>query len=126
VLSGIVQLPWDVLASSLITLGSGTPFTIFDSTGPEFRIRRNEGRPEKFDFILPDAFAYRSVDLRLEKGFQIAASQLSLILEAINVFDFENYGGFDGTLSPTNQNFGNPSTLIEPGRRYQVGLRLSI
>lgn len=126
VMSGIVQLPWDVLASSLITLGSGTPFTINDSTGPEFRVRRNAGRPEKFDFIIPDAWAYRSVDLRLEKGFQIAASSLSLIVEAINVFDFENYGGFDGTLSPTNENFGEPSTLVEPGRRYQVGLRLSI
>jgi outer membrane receptor protein involved in Fe transport len=126
VMSGIVQLPWDLLASGLITLGSGTPYTIFDSTGPEFRIRRNEGRPEKYDFIIPDAWAYRSVDLRLEKSFRIAASSLAVIAEAINVFDFENYGGFDGTLSPTNANFGEPSTLVEPGRRYQVGLRLSI
>jgi hypothetical protein len=126
VLSGIVQLPWDVVASSLITLGSGTPFTIFDSTGPTFQVRRNEGRPEKYDFIIPDAWAYRSVDLRLEKSFAVASSRLAVILEAINVFDFENYGGFDGTLSPTNQNFGNPSTLVEPGRRFQVGLRFSV
>jgi hypothetical protein len=131
VATGIVALPWDVLASAFVTLGSGLPYNIDDQSrggGPnERRFLRNEGRPEQFDFIIPNAFAYRSVDLRLEKSFRFGAhNQVSAIAEAFNVFSFSNYRNFDGfipTLPATNPNFGKPRELIDPGRRLQFGLR---
>ena len=48
-MSGTVALPWSFRASSLITLGSGVPFTVFDDSTDPFTVRWNEGRPAKDD-----------------------------------------------------------------------------
>jgi|CXWL01.1.fsa_nt_gi hypothetical protein len=130
VYTAMVGLPWGLRASTLITLGSGVPYHIFDASlgfGPnEFRFRRNEGRPEKYDFIFPDAWAYRTVDLRVEKSFGIGGDhELGVVLEAFNVFDFENYGCYQGFKPPApevNAKFGQPDCLVEPGRRLQAGV----
>jgi outer membrane receptor protein involved in Fe transport len=132
VFSAIAGLPWDMKVSTMITLGSGTGYTIHDQTlgtGPGQVIHRYfEGRPEKKSFIIPNAWAFRSVDLRLEKAFAFADQRLSLVAEAFNVFDFENYepGSYNGTIfgpgQPPNELFGKPTQLIEPGRRLQFGM----
>ena len=79
VLTGIVGLPWDFLASTFITLGSGTPYTITDeSRGSgvnERQVLRNAGRPEQFTFIIPDAWAYRSVDLQVGEDVPFPRTQ---------------------------------------------------
>jgi hypothetical protein len=131
VLSGIVGLPFDFIASTFIMLGSGTPYTIDDQSQGggvnQRRLMRNEGRPEKFDFIIPNAWAYRSVDLQVERAFRFAGRQaVSIIFQGFNIFSFDNYAGYQGfipTLPATNPNFGRPSNLIDPGRRLQFGLR---
>lgn len=136
VMTGIAGLPWDMKFSTTLTLGSGTGYTIIDQsngTGPgEIQYRYYGGRPEQHSFIIPGAFAYRSLDLRLEKSFQFGASQaFSLIGEVFNVFDYENYdpalynGNIPGPGQPANSLFGQPSELIEPGRRFQVGMTYS-
>ncbi|MDY6949689.1 MAG: TonB-dependent receptor, partial [Pseudomonadota bacterium] len=135
VMTGIVGLPWDVKLSSTLTLGSGTGYTITDQsqgTGPgEIQYRYYTGRPAKRSFIIPDAFAYRSLDLRLEKSFEFGATQaFSLIGEVFNVFDYENYDprSYNGNIpfgGAPNQAFGKPTDLIEPGRRFQVGMTYS-
>ncbi len=136
VMTGIVGLPWDMKFSTTLTLGSGTGYTIIDQsngTGPgEIQYRYYSGRPEKHSFIIPDAFAYRSLDLRLQKSFEFGASQaFSLIGEVFNVFDYENYdpalynGNIPGPGQPANPLFGQPTDLIEPGRRFQVGMTYS-
>jgi hypothetical protein len=66
------------------------------------------------------------MDLRLEKDFKIGPGELGLIAEAFNIFDYENYGCFEGfTGGPGNPNprFGEPNCLVEPGRRLQFGVR---
>jgi hypothetical protein len=131
VLTGIVGLPWEFILSTFITLGSGTPYTITDNTlgsGPnQQRLLRNGGRPDQFAFIFPDAWAYRSVDLQADKVFRIGhLHQVSLIFQAFNIFSYDNFSGYQGNI-PTppavNINFGRPSSLIDPGRRLQFGLR---
>jgi Carboxypeptidase regulatory-like domain/TonB dependent receptor len=134
VFSGIVGLPWDVKLSTLINLGSGLPYNIADASlgfGPnEFRFRRNEGRPEKESFIIPNAWAFRTVDLRLQKDFPIGAHSVGVVAEVFNAFNYENYGDFNGFIAPTsgppNQDFGKPNKLIEPGRRFQLGLNFAL
>jgi hypothetical protein len=48
-----------------------------------------------------------------------------------NVFDYENYDprSYNGNIpvagSPPNEAFGKPTDLIEPGRRFQVGMTYS-
>ena len=58
------------------------------------------GRPEKYDFIIPDAWAYRSVDLRLQWEAPPIADRvrISLVGEGFNVFDFDNYNGSTGVV----------------------------
>jgi outer membrane receptor protein involved in Fe transport len=124
VATGIVGLPWDILGSTFITLGTGVPYNIDDQSrggGPnERRFLRNEGRPD-------GTFPYQSIDLRLEKAVRFGArQQVSVIAEAFNVFSHSNYRNFDGfipTLPATNPNFGKPRETIDPGRRLQFGLR---
>ena len=131
VTTGIVGLPWDFILSGIVTLGSGTPYTITDqtlgTTADLQVIRRNEGRPIQYDFIIPNAWAYRSVDVRVEKAFRFGdRQQVSVAFEGFNIFSFDNFGGYSG-LIPTppavNPSFGTPSNLVDVGRRLQFGLR---
>jgi hypothetical protein len=131
VATGILAAPWDVFLSTLITLGSGTPFNLDDqSLGGginERRFIRNGARPEQFDFLIPNAWAYRSVDLRAEKQFVINGTQrIGIAFEGVNVFSFDNFSDYDGFLpTPPNTNpmYGRPRNVIDPGRRLQVGIR---
>jgi hypothetical protein len=129
VANGILDLPFDFQLSGIVTLGSGTPFEVFDGRGPTFTYRQTGGRPEKHSFIIPNAFSYRNVDLRLTKNFEVwNGSQVSLFVDAINVFNFRNYAGFDtgtGSAANPNPNFGNPSRVLFPTRTFQLGFRYS-
>ncbi len=129
VMSGTVKLPWDMRLSSLITLASGKPFTGSrpSAVGKPMWF---EFYPEKHDFIFPDAWAYRQVDLRLTKEFEVFEDDVvELTIDAINVFDFANYSSFNQTYQlnqtgyPLNPNFGTPTNQFVPTRSFQVGLR---
>ncbi len=128
VMSGTVRLPARFQLSSLIDLGSGTPYTIFDDSTAPFTVRWNQGQPDKKSFIIPNAFAYRDVDLRLEwQAPPIKDVAISLIGEAFNVFNFDNYNGFNSfkpRLPAVNDQFGDPTSEFNT-RRYQVGARVS-
>ena len=131
VMTGIVGLPYEFILSTFITLGSGTPYTITDeSLGSgvnQRRVLRNEGRPKRFAFVIPNAWAYRDVDLQLERAFRVQGQhRISVIFQGFNIFSFDNFTGYEGfkpTLPATNLNFGRPSGLIDPGRRLQFGVR---
>lgn len=128
VMTGTVALPANFLVSSFITLGSGVPFTLFDDSQAPFTVRWNEGRPEKHDFIVPDAWAYRSVDLRLEWAAPtiLNRAQVSLIAEGFNVFNFDNGGCFEASiprLPATNERLGEPNCQFNT-RRFQAGMRV--
>lgn len=132
--SGTVGLPAGFRVSSIITLGSGTPYSIPDASAgwDKFVFRFNAARPEKYDFIVSDAWAYRSVDLRLEWEAPPIADRvrLALIGEAFNVFDFDNYtysdwvSGFRPPPGEVNANLGKPTGEFNT-RRFQVGARVS-
>jgi hypothetical protein len=128
VMSGTVALPANFQVSSIITLGSGVPFTIFDDSVAPFTVRWNEGRPPKDDFILSDFWAYRSVDLRLEWQAPAIADQvrISLIAEAFNIFNFDNGADFESfkpRLPAVNPRFGEPNRQFNT-RRLQGGVRI--
>ena len=125
VATGIVGLPMDFRLSGIVTLGSGLPFNVFNcptQTNPN--ICWNGGRPEKHDFIIPNAWAYRQVDLRLTKSFEVPyGDRIEFVFDAINVFGFKNYSGFEGDFN--NVNFGRRNAQFQPTRSFQVGLRYS-
>ncbi len=129
VANGIVDLPAGFQLSGILTLGSGTPFNVFDGTGSRFYYRPSSAYPEQDNFIIPNAFAYRNLDLRLTKSIDLwDAGELQLYVDAINVFDFYNYKDFDGgtgSAASPNANFGNPSAVLFPTRQFQFGARYS-
>jgi len=129
VANGIVDLPFDFQLSGILTLGSGTPFDVFDGRGSTFYYRPNDGRPQQFNFIIPNSWAYRNLDLRLTKNFEfIPGQELSLYVDAINVFNFDNFSGFDGgtgSATSPNPNFERPTTVLFPTRTFQIGMRYS-
>jgi hypothetical protein len=127
VASGILGLPWDVRLSTFITLGSGTPYHIFDATGPQFTIRWNEGRPDRGDFLgIPDAFAFQQIDLRLTKDFELWDGQeFTMSFDVINLMDrvninSDNIEGFTGSATAPNPAFGLPRPHAVQGRSFQV------
>ncbi len=130
VASGTLRLPGDILASSIVTLGSGRPFTIFNYDGGP--IRWFEGYPEQRAFLPGLNFATRQVDLRLNKRFEIGGQRFEAILDGINVFNFKNYNGFDQAYrtanradAPLNPRFGIPTSQALPTRTFVMTLRYS-
>ena len=120
-----MDLPWNFQLSGFLTLGSGRPYTIFNcpdapAGGPN--ICWNEGRPEKFSFLIPDAWAYRQLDLRLTKNFDLFdGHQAQIYVDAINVFGFRNYSGFNQDFN--SPEYGRPNNVSLPTRSFQVGMR---
>ena len=130
VMSGTVLMPMDFRLSTLITLGSGLPFTKFNP-GNGAKPGWFEAYPEKKDFIIPDAWAYRQVDLRVTKAFEVLDGQVvELTFDAINIFDHKNFSSFNQTYrvnngtpeAALNPTFGNPTAQYLPTRSFQVGL----
>jgi hypothetical protein len=150
----IIGLPFDIRFSGLLELATPKPFNATYGFGPGTNncthgnldcVGGNdwpEGkarfwwRPDGDRFLGIDGFAYRNVDLRLEKEFPTLRGQrIGLVGEVFNVFDHPNFTGFnlnvgnyqsDGTIQP-NATFGRPTSVFttESGgpRRYQLGLR---
>lgn len=131
VASGTVRLPYEFKLSSIVTLGSGRPFTGFPDGG--LPIQWFAHYPEKRAFLPGLNFAYRQVDLRLARPIQMpGGTQLELTLDAINVFNFANYSSFNQTmfldgnnpaLRRPNPMFGAPTAQFVPAQSFQVGLR---
>jgi outer membrane receptor for ferrienterochelin and colicin len=127
VASGTLGLPADFLLSGIVTLGSGLPYNVFNcpdapAGGPN--ICWNAGNPEKRAFLPGLNFAYRQVDLRLTKAFEVFGGQrVEFIADAINLFNFTTYSSFEG--SYTSPRFGAGTGVFTPTRSFQVGLRYS-
>jgi len=117
-----VQNLYGIQFSGLITLGSGNRQDIgcpvrFCGTGYE----RGGFTPERHGFIIPSAFAYRNVDLRLRKDFpNISGTTLGVTLDLFNAFNHQNFGCFN-TGSKTDLNFGKASCVVSDPRRLQIG-----
>jgi outer membrane receptor protein involved in Fe transport len=122
VATGIWQLPAAFRASAFVQLASGVGYTIEDfSRGfgiNQKRILLYTGRPEA-------RFAYKSVDLRLDKQFRFGERQsFELSAQVFNLFNSDNYTGYQQFIPPlpeVNANFGE-ATREDPKRRLQFGV----
>jgi hypothetical protein len=141
VLSGIVNLPYEVQMSGLITLGSPRPYTSSGAgsvttgtddnadgiTGDDYPggpSGRNSQRPSWKDF----SYWYRDVDLRLTKYVGIVGTnKIAVFAEAFNVFNWVNYGSYFTIINQKNKAgtliFGTPSSAYA-ARQVQLGARV--
>ncbi|MEO8138015.1 MAG: hypothetical protein ABI742_00125, partial [Gemmatimonadota bacterium] len=125
----IIDVPYafGIQFSGLITLGSGARLDVGCPArfcGPATFI--NGGfQPKKYDFIIPGAWAYRMVDLRLRKDFpSFAGTQLGVTLDVFNAFNYRNFSCYNtgfGSPSSPNPNYGNAGCLQSDPRRFQLG-----
>jgi Carboxypeptidase regulatory-like domain/TonB dependent receptor len=122
VASAIVGLPWEVRFSTLLTLGSGVPYTIFDYSHQDASIKWNGGNPPRKRNIF-GLWAYESLDLRLAKDFVVAKGvRAGVQAEVFNVTNFKNFSGFEGYYQSAN--LGKPNSQYNT-RRVQVGANLN-
>lgn len=116
VFNGMVDLPWDVRLSGLVTYGSGAPFFVIDANAGfqpgNIRLGHFEHVPH-----------FLQVDLRLQKIFRLFGDkEFSLSAEVFNLFNRANFGGAEGfTCCGGNPNFGVPNSLAGPPRSFQLG-----
>ena len=160
--NAIVGLPFEIRASGIVSLGSGTKYRVsyggnacttgnMDCIGNEFPdggaggtpwggTNPYTGDPDTDSFLGIPGWAFRNVDLRLEKDFTYRGNTVGLIAEGFNVFNFDNFTNYDGrigNLNPDgsvtpNDNFGVKTGVITDTRlqgaprRWQFGLRYSM
>ena len=119
----IVDVPfaWGIQFSGLVNLGSGQRFDVGDRFGTNFEAGGFE--PDKRSFIVPRAFAFRNVDLRLRKDFlQVSGNHVGVTAEVFNVFNYQNLGCYN-VGNPDDANFGNANCVVSDPRRLQLSLQ---
>jgi outer membrane receptor protein involved in Fe transport len=128
VANGIFGIPWDMRFSTTITLGTGAAFNVLDFSQGFDLPAREQTRPFDRTIYPPKTwgFADRSVDFHLEKDFRFGGNvSVGVVGEVFNAFNWASYGCLDNFIGPGgNTNFGNPSCVINLGRREQVGLKI--
>ena len=122
----ILDMPYafGIQFSGLITLGSGLKYDIgdfFHSPGNPPPVLGGFS-PPKYSFIIPNAFAFRNVDIRFRKDFpRVSGTKVAVMMDVFNLFNYQNFGNFN-TFDPNNANFGKANQpLISDPRRLQIG-----
>ena len=119
VANGIVDVPFGIKLSTLVTYGSGAPFFVIDaSQGFGARDIKFPGNVGKLPYFL-------QVDLRAQKTVRLfGKNEFGVSLEVFNLFNRANFGGADGfipKLPEINSNYGVPNGLAGPPRSFQIG-----
>ncbi|WP_096876144.1 hypothetical protein [Methylomonas koyamae] len=123
VASGSVDLPWDLIFSTKLTLATPETRSGVNCNGGGCRFDTFAPRGE--DFIFPgNWWGYRQVDVALIKSFDTPHdTRMKLRLDVLNLFDFKNYAGFNSDFA--SPNFGSPlGTLAGPGLTLKLTARL--
>ena len=117
-------LPWGLMLSGKMTLGSGQPYRIIDcSKGFNSCVT-----------VAGDAPTTRQFDLAVSKDVSIASyGQLTVRLDVINLFNTTNYKGWDtwaggpgnpqNYLGGDNSHLGVPNDIATPMRTVKLSLR---
>ncbi len=126
VVSGLTDrvLPFGIMLSSKVTLGSGLPYRITDcSKGWDACVSRKG-----------DGGAFREVDLALAKDVGAGYGRIGLRMDILNLFNTINYKSYDswggGPSTPPanylggdNKNLGTPGAVAGPMRTVKLSAR---
>jgi len=104
-------LPWGLMLSGKVTLGSGLPYRITDCSAGSTQCVSVKGDGDRF----------RQVDVGLSKEVGFRFGRVSLRADVLNLFNSINYGGYDGwgggpgnpqnRLGGDNRNLGVPNSM---------------
>jgi hypothetical protein len=97
-LSGVVELPWSLRVSTVISAGSGRPFTPLagqDLNGDGVLSDRARTDPRDPDSVVPRnselTEAHFNADVRLTRRFDLGGATVEAVAEVFNVFDTVNF-----------------------------------
>ena len=63
--------------------------------------------------------------MRLRKDFpDLGRANIGVILDAFNVFNYQNFGCFNTPGNQADVNFGKPNCIVSDPRRVQLGVEL--
>jgi hypothetical protein len=131
VLSGTWQLPLGIGVSTIATAASPRPYkTVVGQDLNNNNFQEDDWIGGKRYRVPENVWSnwYRVVDLRVTKAINIGRrSNVSLIVEAFNVFNTENYSGYFGVqrnaTGELRSDFGSPDGTFA-ARQIQLGTRL--
>lgn len=116
-------LPFGLMLSGKVTVGSGLPYRITDCSQGFDSCVSAKGQSGNF----------RQVDVGLAKEVKFAFGALSLRADVLNLFNSINYGGYDGWAggpgNPSNRfggdnaNLGVPNAMGGPMRTMKFSAR---
>ncbi|MBD9356949.1 TonB-dependent receptor [Methylomonas albis] len=118
-----VDLPWDLIFSTKLTLA--TPDTRSGINCTSGACRFDTFTPKGSDFIFPGQWwGYKQVDIALIKSFDTPHdTRMKLRLDVLNLFDFKNYAAFNSDFA--SPNLGTPLTVLAgPGMTVKLTARL--
>jgi hypothetical protein len=134
VANGIVRLPYEFRASTIVNFGSGLAVNATDASagwGPYEQRFYIFSPPTKPFLGMGHVFAFQNADLRIEKALTARGQTTSIVFDVFNAFNTANWGCYESTIIPTanqatdlgwQQRFGRPF-CAGLGRRLQIGLR---
>jgi hypothetical protein len=122
-------LPWGMLISGKMTLGSGLPYRITDCSKGFDTANGQAGCVS----VAGDSPTFRQFDLTIAKDVPLAGGQLTFRLDVINLFNTTNYKGFDewgggpgnpqNYLGGDNAHLGVPNDIQSPMRTVKLSMR---
>jgi outer membrane receptor protein involved in Fe transport len=123
--AGVIDMPWGITLAAKATWASGYPRRVVDCSKGFTTCVTVEG----------DAPSYRQVDVGLSKELAFGIHRISVRLDALNVFDTINYGGFDdfgggpvaagnpsNSIGGDNLNLGKPNSIRGDPRTFRLAL----
>ena len=128
VIGAMIDLPYGFRASTLSQFGSGAAYQVFDAR-KGFGIDEREitsAYPEKN--CVDGVFAFCEVNLTLENNFKVyRGATVNLAVDFLNVFNSNNFAGFDGFRSATDPlepgRIGNSSLTLPRRIQFRAGFR---
>ncbi|MED5621986.1 TonB-dependent receptor [Ideonella sp. BN130291] len=122
-------LPWGIVLSGKMTLGSGLPRRIVDCSGGF----NTENGQKGCVTVKGDGKAFRQFDLGIAKDVGVGFGRITVRADVLNLFNSINYGGFDdwgggpgnpqNYLGGDNANLGKPNGMAGPMRTVKLTAR---
>ena len=132
--SGTVKLPFDVRASTVVTLSSGASYGGVVCGAPPTTPGSGDCYLTNFGIHHPHGIGYKNVDFNITKTFKMPYAEgheLTVYFQALNAFDSvnRNYsrwsGGFERVGGPGPSLKPDTGSVASQGRSFKVGARYS-
>ncbi|MDB5679267.1 TonB-dependent receptor [Sphingomonas bacterium] len=132
VATGTVKLPFDIRATTFVTLGSGPSYGGVVCNVPATAPGGGGCYTTNFGIYRPKGIGYKNVDFNITKTFKMPFAknqELTVYFQALNAFDFvnRNYsmwgGGFQAIGGPGPTLAPDTGSVASQGRNFKIGAR---